>query len=79
MPQQITCSFCGRTKKDVDLMISGINAHICNFCINQAQQILEEELKIKGKSSNPEFTLIKPKEIKKYLDEYVVGQDEAKR
>nr|WKN36301.1 ATP-dependent Clp protease ATP-binding subunit ClpX [Tunicatimonas sp. TK19036] len=79
MPQQITCSFCGRTKKDVDLMISGINAHICNFCINQAQQILEEELKIKGKSSNPEFTLIKPKEIKKYLDEYVVGQDEAKK
>ncbi|MEQ9440523.1 MAG: ATP-dependent Clp protease ATP-binding subunit ClpX [Cyclobacteriaceae bacterium] len=79
MPQQITCSFCGRTKKDVDLMISGINAHICNFCINQAQQILEEELKIKGKSSNPEFTLIKPKEIKEYLDEYVVGQDEAKK
>lgn len=60
-------------------MISGINAHICNFCINQAQQILEEELKIKGKSSNPEFTLIKPKEIKEYLDEYVVGQDEAKK
>ncbi|MGD1890318.1 MAG: ATP-dependent Clp protease ATP-binding subunit ClpX [Cyclobacteriaceae bacterium] len=79
MPQQITCSFCGRTKKDVDLMISGINAHICNFCINQAQQILEEELKIKGKSTNPEFTLIKPKEIKTYLDEYVVGQEDAKK
>ncbi|MEM6844593.1 MAG: ATP-dependent Clp protease ATP-binding subunit ClpX [Bacteroidota bacterium] len=79
MPQQITCSFCGRTKKDVDLMISGINAHICNFCINQAQQILEEELKIKGKTTNPEFTLIKPKEIKKHLDEYVVGQDDAKK
>ena len=60
-------------------MISGINAHICNFCINQAQQILEEELKIKGKSNNPEFTLIKPKEIKTYLDEYVVGQDDAKK
>ncbi|WKN43366.1 ATP-dependent Clp protease ATP-binding subunit ClpX [Tunicatimonas pelagia] len=79
MPQQITCSFCGRTKKDVDLMISGINAHICNFCINQAQQILEEELKIKGKTANPEFSLIKPKEIKKHLDEYVVGQDDAKK
>lgn len=60
-------------------MISGINAHICNFCINQAQQILEEELKIKGKTTNPEFTLIKPKEIKKHLDEYVVGQDDAKK
>ena len=79
MPQQITCSFCGRTKKDVDLMISGINAHICNYCINQAQQILEEELKIKTKEKNPEFTLIKPKEIKEHLDEYVVGQNEAKK
>jgi ATP-dependent Clp protease ATP-binding subunit ClpX len=79
MPQQITCSFCGRTKKDVDLMISGINAHICNYCINQAQQILEEELKIKTKDKNPEFTLIKPKEIKAHLDQYVVGQNEAKK
>ena len=79
MPQQITCSFCGRTKKDVDLMISGINAHICNYCINQAQQILEEELKLKSESKTPEFTLIKPKEIKKHLDQYVVGQDDAKK
>lgn len=60
-------------------MISGINAHICNYCINQAQQILEEELKIKTKEKSPEFTLIKPKEIKKHLDEYVVGQNEAKK
>ena len=67
MPQQITCSFCGRTKKDVDLMISGINAHICNYCINQAQQILEEELKIKTKDKSPEFTLIKPRKSKPTL------------
>ena len=60
-------------------MISGINAHICNYCINQAQQILEEELKIKTKEKSPEFTLIKPKEIKKHLDQYVVGQNEAKK
>ncbi len=79
MPQQISCSFCGRTKKDVDLMISGINAHICNFCINQAQQILEEEIKIKNKQKTPEFNLIKPVEIKQYLDQYVVGQEEAKK
>lgn len=79
MAQQITCSFCGRTKKDVDLMISGINAHICNYCINQAQQILEEEVKIKNKQKTPDFNLIKPMEVKQHLDQYVVGQEEAKK
>ncbi|MEK6479792.1 ATP-dependent Clp protease ATP-binding subunit ClpX [Catalinimonas sp. 4WD22] len=79
MPQQVTCSFCGRNKKDVDLMISGINAHICNYCINQAQSILDEELKVKSKSKSPEFNLMKPIDIKKYLDQYVVGQEEAKK
>ncbi|MDF9797613.1 ATP-dependent Clp protease ATP-binding subunit ClpX [Catalinimonas alkaloidigena] len=79
MPQQVTCSFCGRNKKDVDLMISGINAHICNYCINQAQQILDEELKVKSKGKSPEFNLMKPIDIKKYLDQYVVGQEEAKK
>ena len=43
---QVTCSFCGRNKKDVDLMISGIHAHICDKCISQAQQILQEETKL---------------------------------
>ncbi len=77
---QVTCSFCGRNKKDVDLMISGINAHICDKCITQAQQILSEELKTKStNSSTPSFNLIKPVELKKYLDQYVVGQDEAKK
>ena len=71
---QVTCSFCGRNKKDVDLMISGINAHICDKCITQAQQILSEELKTKSSgSSTPNFNLIKPVELKKYLDQYVVG------
>ena len=60
-------------------MISGINAHICNYCINQAQQILDEELKVKSKSKAPEFNLMKPADIKKYLDQYVVGQEEAKK
>jgi ATP-dependent Clp protease ATP-binding subunit ClpX len=77
---QVTCSFCGRNKKDVDLMISGINAHICDKCITQAQQILSEELKTKGNgTSAPNFNLIKPVELKKYLDQYVVGQDDAKK
>ena len=76
---QVTCSFCGRSKKDVDLMISGIHAHICDKCITQANQILTEELKTKSKETLPEFKLIKPVDMKKHLDQYVVGQDEAKK
>lgn len=76
---QVTCSFCGRNKKDVDLMISGIHAHICDKCISQANQILTEELKTKSKDALPEFKLIKPVDMKKHLDQYVVGQDEAKK
>ena len=77
---EVTCSFCGRNKKDVDLMISGIHAHICDKCVTQATQILQEEKKNKVELSNlPNFKLIKPKEIKKFLDEYVIGQDQAKK
>lgn len=60
-------------------MISGINAHICNVCIGQAQQILSEEQTVKGKSKEGKFTLIKPVEMKAYLDQYIVGQDDAKK
>ncbi|MBS1949428.1 MAG: ATP-dependent Clp protease ATP-binding subunit ClpX [Cytophagales bacterium] len=77
---EVTCSFCGRNKKDVDLMISGIHAHICDKCVTQANQILSEEKKNKVEAGSlPNFKLIKPREIKKFLDEYVVGQDDAKR
>jgi ATP-dependent Clp protease ATP-binding subunit ClpX len=77
---EVTCSFCGRSKKDVDLMISGIHAHICDKCVTQANQILSEEKKNKVDSGAlPNFKLIKPREIKKFLDEYVIGQDEAKK
>lgn len=76
---QVTCSFCGRNKKDVDLMISGIHAHICDKCISQAQQILNEELKTKNTSESPKFNLIKPADMKSHLDQFVIGQDEAKK
>src|SRR6476659_8630787 len=76
---QITCSFCGRNKKDVTLMILGIHAHICDKCITQSQQILSEETKIKNKNAAPKFNLIKPIEMKKFLDQFIVGQDEAKK
>lgn len=76
---QVTCSFCGRNKKDVDLMVSGISAHICNFCIDQAHLILGEEEKTKKTTSKPKFKLKKPKELTSYLDQYVIGQEEAKK
>ena len=76
---QVTCSFCGRNKKDVDLMISGIHAHICDKCIAQAQQILNEELKTTSDTEAPNFKLIKPADMKSHLDEFVIGQDEAKK
>jgi len=61
-------------------MISGIHAHICDKCVIQANQILSEEKKNKVEAGNlPNFKLIKPKEIKKFLDEYVIGQDQAKK
>ena len=76
---QVTCSFCGRNKKDVDLMVSGISAHICNFCIDQAYQILGEEEKTKKSTKSPKFKLKKPKELTEYLNQYVIGQYDAKK
>ncbi len=60
-------------------MISGIHAHICDKCITQAQQILNEELKTKDDPEAPSFNLIKPIDMKRHLDEFVIGQDEAKK
>ncbi|MCC5915950.1 MAG: ATP-dependent Clp protease ATP-binding subunit ClpX [Cryomorphaceae bacterium] len=75
------CSFCGREKKDTQMLIAGINAHICDQCITQAENIIREELS-GGDSKDGfkgDFTLIKPKDIKAHLDQYVIGQDEAKK
>lgn len=76
---KVTCSFCGRDKKDVTIMISGINAHICDKCISQAGNILTEEDQTKGKTTAPKLNLIKPIEMKKFLDDYIIGQEEAKK
>ncbi len=78
---QINCSFCGRPKKEVELMLAGLNnTHICNLCIAQGNQILTEDGKQKQKvSATPKLKLIKPLEMKKFLDQYVVGQDDAKK
>lgn len=75
-----TCSFCGITKKDAQILIAGDGAFICDRCITQAGEILQEELsQRRGKSQHGALKLIKPQEIKNHLDEYVIGQDEAKK
>lgn len=76
----LECSFCGRKKPETNLLIAGINAHICDRCIEQAHGIVLEELKQSGKSELlAELVLLKPKEIKTFLDEYVIGQDQTKK
>lgn len=74
------CSFCGRKKKETQILISGIEGHICENCVHQAQQIIDEELFQKNKKF--QFNLpanVKPKDIKNFLDSYVIGQDDAKK
>ena len=75
------CSFCGRTDKEVKLLITGISGYICENCTEQAYRILQEHdfLAPNGKKKGNALKVPKPQEIKKYLDEYVIGQDQAKR
>ncbi len=73
------CSFCGREKRDTNLLIAGISGHICDNCIEQAYEIVQEELKKQGNFDISSIKLVKPSEIKKFLDLYVIGQSEAKK
>ncbi|NOY37956.1 MAG: ATP-dependent Clp protease ATP-binding subunit ClpX [Chlorobi bacterium] len=73
------CSFCGREKKDTRMLISGISGFICDSCVEQAHAIVEEELREKSSFSLKETQLLKPPEIKKFLDQYVIGQEDAKK
>lgn len=74
------CSFCGRPKQDTNLLIAGLEAHICDYCIEQAKDIVREELSAKSTiHKSKSLKTPKPFEIKAYLDKYVIGQDEAKR
>jgi ATP-dependent Clp protease ATP-binding subunit ClpX len=73
------CSFCGRDKRDTTMLIAGLSAHICDHCITQAQLIMAEEMTAKNQKQIPDFTLLRPIEIKKYLDQYVIGQEAAKK
>jgi ATP-dependent Clp protease ATP-binding subunit ClpX len=73
------CSFCGRDKKETNMLIAGLEGHICDYCVSQAYNIVNEELIVKKNKFVPGFKLLKPIEIKRYLDQYVIGQDEAKK
>ena len=79
--KKINCSFCGRSKNEVGMLLSGIEGHICNNCLQQGYEVVKEELGSEGKekTSDKKFELVKPKDLKAYLDEYVIGQDEAKK
>ena len=74
------CSFCGRTKQETDVLIAGTTGHICNVCISQAHDIITEEMEHTTREGLEEdLTLLKPIEIKAHLDDFVIGQDHAKK
>ncbi|WP_457619237.1 ATP-dependent Clp protease ATP-binding subunit ClpX [Lutibacter sp.] len=76
----LECSFCGRKKPETDLLIAGLDAHICDKCIEQAHGIVIEEMAENSSSSlTSELIVKKPREIKEFLDQYMIGQDQAKR
>ena len=76
------CSFCGRSRDEVKILIAGQEGHICENCVEHAREIIEQELMVKddkNSSSSFKLTIKKPIEVKRFLDEYVIGQDEAKK
>jgi ATP-dependent Clp protease ATP-binding subunit ClpX len=73
------CSFCGRPKRDTNVLIAGLDAHICDYCVAQAQTIIQEEYSSRSSEHLNTIELLKPAEIKAYLDQYVIGQEEAKK
>ena len=74
------CSFCGRKQSEVELLLTGVTGNICNNCVESAREIVNEQIKAKkSKLSLDIDSLPRPKEIKEFLDQYVIGQDEAKK
>lgn len=83
MPKQshLHCSFCGRNRDEVKILIAGQDGHICENCVEHAQEIIAQELQLKPDAIPASFklTVRKPTEIKKFLDEYIIGQDDGKK
>ena len=74
----LSCSFCGKSQKEVKKLIAGPSVYICDECIGLCNDIIAEELD-KDEGTAPTFQVPKPSEIKRNLDEYVIGQDKAKK
>tara|TARA_B100000989_G_C19531590_1_gene470267 strand:+ start:5984 stop:7207 length:1224 start_codon:yes stop_codon:yes gene_type:complete len=78
--EELNCSFCGRKKAETKLLVAGLNAHICERCVDQAVGIIQEETTHNENTpTTAEFLLKKPKQIKAFLDDYVIGQEQAKK
>ena len=78
--ENLECSFCGRKKAETDLLIAGVDAHICDKCIEQAHGIVEEEISdSKSTDLSKDLILKKPVEIKDFLDQYIIGQNQTKK
>src|SRR6187551_2865186 len=79
--QTLHCSFCGRSREEVKILIAGQEGHICENCIEHAQEIIMQELQVRdeNRTTQYKFNIRKPVEIKNYLDQYVIGQDDAKK
>ena len=75
----IKCSFCGKDKQDTIVLVAGINGHICDECISQAQGIVREEISETSSEFDSTTILLTPKEINNHLEQYVIGQEEAKK
>ena len=76
--EKVLCSFCGRNKQDTNILIAGTSAHICDACIEQAHEIVKEDL-LEEFTLSEDFTLLKPKAINEHLNDFVIGQDDAKK
>ena len=78
--EDMECSFCGRKKAETNLLIAGLDAHICDRCIEQAHGIvMEEALHSTNTELTKEMMLKKPKAIKEFLDDYIIGQEKSKK
>ncbi len=77
--KETSCSFCGRPRSQVGLLIAGLSGHICDHCIAQARMIVDEDQTTKTSAQNAPVNVLKPLDIKERLDEYVIGQDDAKK